>query len=230
MFKTVIAVILLFTATGMYVRAQTKETRNVSGFTEIGFGVAGTLTVKTGTDFSVVIEGDKEYLKDVETVVKNGKLLIRDQNNHFFNNEKVDARITLPELRGLSLSGSGTATIEGKLNADKLYMSVSGSGKIHAAELKSDLLDCSISGSGDIILDGTGSADKGSVSISGSGSYKGEQFEFDHLEVHISGSGNCTCKAGDDLRAFISGSGNVYYYGNPRIDARVSGSGHVRSR
>jgi hypothetical protein len=229
-YKATVAIVLMMSATFLSGQSVSKETRKVSGFTEIGFGVAGTLTIKTGSEFSVMLEGDKEYLSEIETVVRDNKLFIRNYNNHFFNNEKVDVFVTLPELKGIGVSGSGSARTESKIKADKIYLNVSGSGKIYVSDLEADQFESGISGSGDVIINGTGSADKGTVHISGSGSYKGESFEIDHLEVHISGSGSCSCKAGDELNAHVSGSGSVYYYGNPRVDARVSGSGHVRSR
>jgi len=207
-----------------------KETRDVKGFTKISYGISGNLNIKIGSEFSVVLEGEKDDLREVITDVSDGRLRIRMENWHFNFNEKVNAYVTLPALAGLSVSGSGRAEILDPIkDADDLSLNVSGSGKIVAEELVVDALDCGISGSGDISIGGTGSADRGEISISGSGSYNGPEFEIDHLEVSVSGSGSCLCKAGDSLTARISGSGNVTYKGDPKIDARVSGSGHVRS-
>jgi hypothetical protein len=207
-----------------------KETRKVSGFTEIRFGIAGNLYVKTGPEFSLTLEGDKSYLAEIETVVTKDRLVIRMDNFRLFNNEKVNVFITLPELKGLAVSGSGVAKIENTIKADALYLDVSGSGKLITADLSADKLDCSVSGSGDIDIKGSGNIDKGEISISGSGSYSGETVKYDYLHVVISGSGRCTCSVTESLDASISGSGNVYYIGNPKINARVSGSGHVRSK
>jgi hypothetical protein len=210
---------------------QSKETRDVRGFTKVSFGVAGDLFIKTGPEFHLTIEGDKRIVEDIETVVSGDRLTIKKDNWRFsFDNEKVTIELTMPEIEGLGVSGSGRAQIMDKLEADHLNLSVSGSGKIIADELNADDLNCGISGSGDIILNSGGSVDNGQISISGSGSFSGEGVEIDHLSVSVSGSGNCRCKAGDTLEAHISGSGNVTYSGNPKVDARVSGSGHVRSR
>jgi hypothetical protein len=230
MFLSVFAAIIIMSMMKLSGQSAEKETRNISGFTEIGFGIAGNLSVKTGPEFSVVLEGDKKYLAEIETYVKNNKLIIRNLNNHFFNNEKVSVYIILPELKGLGVSGSGEARIESKLKVESLYLNVSGSGKIYAPEITAENLTSSISGSGDIILKETGSVDKGGISISGSGSYSGETLNYKILNVRISGSGNCRCSIIESLDASISGSGNIYYAGNPKINARVSGSGHVRSR
>lgn len=208
----------------------TKETRNVSGYAEISFGIAGNLYVKTGPEFSLTMEGDKNYLSEIETIVRNGRLIIRMDNFRLFNNEKADVRITLPELKGLSVSGSGTAQVENSLKNDALNLSVSGSGKLIVPEVVTGRLDCSISGSGNIIMKGSGAIDKGDISISGSGAFTGNDAVFKSLEVEISGSGNCSCNAAESINASISGSGNVTYSGNPKVNARISGSGHVRSR
>jgi hypothetical protein len=177
----------------------------------------------------VVIEADRKYLYDIETFIRDNKLVIRDKSNWNFNNEKADVYITLPDLKGLSVSGSGTAKIETNIKNESLEFSVSGSGKILAPEIVTGQFDCSISGSGDVLVKG-GEIGKGDISISGSGSYSGETTMFKTLEVGISGSGHCSVNVTESLNARISGSGNVYYAGNPKIDARVSGSGHIRSK
>jgi hypothetical protein len=207
-----------------------KETRNASGFTEIGFGISGNLSVKIGSEFSITLEGDRKYLSEIETVVKNGKLVIKIDNYRLFNNEKANVYITLPELKGLSVSGSGVAQIESNIKNEVLDLDVSGSGKIITTEVAAGELNSSISGSGNIILKGSGEIGKGDISISGSGNYSGESARFKSLEVEISGSGTCMCNVTESLSASISGSGNVNYLGNPKVNARVSGSGHVKSR
>jgi len=227
---TAFLIFAILVASVTYGQTTVKETRDVKGFTKISYGISGNLNIKIGPEFSVVLEGEKGDLKEVITDVSDGRLRIRMENWRFNFNERVNAYVTLPELTGVSVSGSGRAEILDPIkNADDLSLSVSGSGKLYTNELEADKFDCSISGSGNIIIEGNGTADSGEISISGSGSYSGPEFEIDHLEVSVSGSGSCLCKAGDSLTARISGSGNVTYNGDPKIDARVSGSGHVRS-
>jgi hypothetical protein len=230
---------VLFSAVSLFVMillsgsasGQSKETRNVNGFTKVSFGVSGDLFIKIGPEFKLVIEGDKDVLEEIETSVSGNRLNIKRENWHFnFDNEKVTINLTMPEIEGLGVSGSGKAQIMDPVRSDALSLNVSGSGKLITSDLNADNLDCGISGSGDIILGSGGSVDNGEISISGSGSFSGEAIEIDHLEVSISGSGNCRCKAGDSLLAHVSGSGNVTYSGNPKVDARVSGSGHIRSK
>ncbi len=209
---------------------QSKETRNLKGFSRISFGIAGDLQIKIGPEFSVVLEGEKNDLEEVITEISGDRLQIKQESWRFNFREKVNVYITMPEISGLGVSGSGKAEIlDDVKDADDLNLSVSGSGKLLTAGLVVDALDCSISGSGNIVIGAGGNADRAEISISGSGGYSGEEFEIDHLDISVSGSGNCYCKVGDSLEATISGSGNVTYKGDPKVDARVSGSGHVRS-
>ena len=221
----IIVLALLVSSTGL---AQDKQKRSVDGFTALSFGVAGELFLKQGNNFSVELEGDKNLLKEIETTVKNGRLVIRKRNWRTLRNERVTVYITMPEIDGLSVSGSGTLEAKGPVNAGDLDISVSGSGKILLDDLKVEGIECSISGSGDIRIKGF-AKDSGEVSISGSGSFNGEEFRMEGLEVHISGSGSCRCWVEGDLEASVSGSGDVFYKGDAkRVDARISGSGKVR--
>lgn len=208
-----------------------KETRNVNGFTNVNFGISGNLYIRQGSEYRLEIEGSRSVLDEIETEVSGGRLMIRRDSWHFsLRDEQVTVNVTMPELEGLSVSGSGNAEVYEFSGLDDLELNVSGSGKILVNRLKADDLSCVISGSGDILLKGEGSADRGEISISGSGSYRGEEVQIDRISARLSGSGTCYCKAGSSLEASVSGSGNIYYSGNPSVDARVSGSGVVRKR
>ena len=210
-----------------------KETRNVKDFTKVSFGVAGNLYINIGPEFSVILEGNKRVLDNVLTEVSGGKLVIKNENwrmNNWRTDERITVHITMPEINGLGVSGSGKAEIKDAVKTDDLNLSVSGSGKLYASDVKVSDLECSISGSGDISMGSAGGSSKAGISISGSGNYFGESFKIGTAEIHISGSGNCECNVTESLRASVSGSGNVTYEGNPKLDAHVSGSGKVRSR
>jgi hypothetical protein len=232
--KTVfIAVTFLLTISStafIYGQSGDKDTRNLTGFTKVSFGVPGNLYIRFGSDYKVVLEGDKDFLADIETEVSGGRLVIKKDNWTQNNNKKVIVNITMPSVEGLGVSGSGQAEISDAVKSGDLDLRVSGSGKLLVNDITADNLDCGISGSGDILIRGTGTVADAEISISGSGSYSGESLKINSAEISISGSGSCFCNVTETLEAHVSGSGNVTYVGNPRIDARVSGSGRVRSK
>ena len=208
-----------------------KESRNVSDFTRINFGVAGDLFIQIGPKFEVTVEGSRNYVDEVITEVSGERLTIKHENNFRLRmNERVTVYVTMPEIEGLGVSGSGKAEIKDVIKSDDLNLSVSGSGRIVITGMEVANLDCGISGSGTINLDGNGNIGKAEISISGSGDYYGEEVEIEDLTVGVSGSGKCICNVTESLSASISGSGDVSYSGSPKVNARVSGSGHVRSR
>jgi len=229
-FIAVAFLLTIFSTAFIYGQSTEKETRNLSGFTKVSFGVPGNLYIRIGSEYKVVLEGDKDFLAEIETEVSSGKLVIKKDSWNNFNNKKVVVNITVPTLEGLGVSGSGQAEVIDALKTDELDLGVSGSGELYINELTAESIDCGISGSGDVIIKGNGSTGKADISISGSGSYTGESLKIDLAEISISGSGNCTCHVTGSLEAHVSGSGNVSYLGNPKVDARVSGSGRVKSR
>ena len=207
-----------------------KETRDVTGFDEVSFCLAGEVNISLGQEFKVVLEGDKDYIHDIETKVTGGELVIR--LDHWINtsNKKVIVSITMPALNGIDVSGSGKVTVNDPLKSDDFEADISGSGKIYLKEVTMGDVECDISGSGTFVAEGTGSMSSLEVDISGSGSYKGESTKIGTFEASISGSGSCDCYVTDMLKASISGSGSIWYSGNPKIDASISGSGKVRTK
>ena len=207
-----------------------KETRNVTGFTKVSFGVSGDLYINFGSEFKVVLEGEKSLLEEIKTEVSGTKLSIKNESWHSHNNARVTVYITMPALEGLGVSGSGKAEIKDAVKASNLDFSVSGSGKILTGDVVAMNLNVGISGSGDVIIGGSGDAAKADVSISGSGNYSGEGLRLANAEFSISGSGSCKCFVSENLKASVSGSGNITYSGSPKIDAKISGSGRVKSK
>jgi hypothetical protein len=223
LFLVIISLVYGFTA-GQGV----KETRDLKGFTSVGFGIAGNLYVNIGPQFKVELEGDKDDIDEVVTEISGNRLQIKHENWRFQFREKVNVYVTMPEIDGLGVSGSGKAEIVDAVKGKDLDLRVSGSGNLYTANLTVENLECGISGSGSIKLR-EGAVTDADISISGSGNFNGEMVKCETMEVHVSGSGNCTCQVMESLEAAVSGSGNITYKGNPRIDARVSGSGRVRS-
>ncbi len=216
----------IFLAFNMSLIAQTKEERTVGTFSSIGMGIHGDIYLSQGSPQKLVIEADEDILKKIVTEVKDGMLKIKFSEYNIRTKSPVKIWITMAQVDGLYLSGSGSLNAETAIKSEEMEMSVSGSGKINVKELTCDEIDVSISGSGDVNLGG--SADEMDIAISGSGGCTADQFTVEEANIHISGSGSCKINATKDLEASISGSGTVYYRGNPTIDASVSGSGKVR--
>ncbi len=225
----VLAIVLLGISMLNPLLAEDQE-RDVPSFSKISLRISGNLYLKQGEKQSVKIVAKESTLEDIITEVKDRTLNIRFPSNFVFKKYdpgKIDIYVTVPEVDGLSISGSGDILAE-NINTRILDLAVSGSGDIKIGELSSERISGSISGSGNVRIEKGGVADELSVSISGSGGFDAAEYEADDVTVRISGSGNCKITTNGSIKARIAGSGNVYYSGNPSIDSSVAGSGKVR--
>ncbi len=223
--------ILIVAIAGVQGARAAGEAREVAAFSEISLRVPAKLYLKQGESQSVEIVGKESTLEQIITEVKNRQLVVRFRAKNYvwkdFTDGKVEIFVVVPEISGLSVSGSGDIISEGEVFSRILDLSVSGSGKLVLNDLKGERVKASISGSGDVELAGSGKAVDLSVVISGSGNFKGLGFASDDVNVKIAGSGDAFVHAVNTLKIRMAGSGDVIYQGNPLIDQSILGSGKV---
>ncbi|RPH32333.1 MAG: DUF2807 domain-containing protein [Bacteroidales bacterium] len=209
--------------------AQKREVRDVSGFTVVSLSVSADIYLSQAASYKVEMEGDADYLEKIETVVDGNVLKIKNKDhfNFEFNNKKMKIHISMPQVNGLTISGSGDIFAQTAIKTDDLKVKISGSGNVKIDNLSVKNLDMAISGSGDIEMSGTDVAESASYSISGSGDIDNQGLQCKKVNIHVSGSGDVKVWAVDELDAKVSGSGDVYYKGRPIIDAKTSGSGGI---
>ncbi|MGK7390853.1 MAG: head GIN domain-containing protein [Candidatus Cyclobacteriaceae bacterium M2_1C_046] len=208
---------------------QTEQIIKVDDFTAVSIGIPAEVTITKGNDFKVVLKGNEEDLEKIETQVDGDWLKLTPENNFFENNsfdEKIIVSITMPNLSGLSLAGSGRIISTDKFNTDKFTADIAGSGRMEVT-VNARKTDISIAGSGKIIMNGASS--EADISIGGSGDLEAEEFEVNEMEISIAGSGNCKVHVNERLMTRIVGSGDVYYKGDPKhVNNNSVGSGKVR--
>lgn len=232
------------------VYGQKRETRDVAPFTKISFRFPGKLYLKQGSPQKVELEGDEGVLKEVETTVKDGSLVIANEswfNNWGGDNSSITAYITVPEIQGLRVAGSGDIIGQSRIKTNDLQVSVSGSGSILLdVEAQGDI-DADVSGSGELEL--TGNCHELDSDVSGSGNAILKLNVKNQAEFEVSGSGKILAKGSaraekiqitgsgkvlaadfevDRCIARISGSGDAEVNVKSELDANISGSGSVR--
>ena len=232
-YTSLVSIFILALALPFYVTAQHKETREASDFDEVMMRISGKVYLKQGDKDEVRLEGDEAFLQEVATEVDRGRLVIknrRERSWRFWENSgrkgALTAYVTVKDLKGVYVSGSGDIVSEGQIDVDDLTVSISGSGDIKLS-IGAEYVSSKISGSGNIELDGT--ADRAKLSISGSGKYFAEKLEAGGYTISMSGSGRGSVNVSGDLDVRISGSGKIYYIGSPTsVNSSVTGSGTVR--
>ena len=210
------------------------QKRTVSGYHGVSVSGSIELFLSQGGEESVAIGADDPKILDkVITDVEDGILRIYLENKNKIkiewplNARRIRAYVSVKNIDYLSSAGSGTLHIEGNLKADKLKISISGSGNVKGDLTVRDDLTVGLSGSADADLSGT--AEKSDFHISGSGSIGTYDFATNFCKVSISGSGNVKATVNKELSAHISGSGNVFVKGDGLIrDYSSSGSGKFK--
>lgn len=207
----------------------TRETRQVDAFTALTLAGSPSVILRQGSPQKVEVEGDVEDLRHLETTVTNGRLRIGTKQNSgmssYRNRGSIKVYVTMPTIKALTVSGSGTIKAAEAVKTGDLALTVSGSGGIELANVTADKLNSALSGSGNI--DVSGVAPTQDVSVSGSGNVKASKLRSEACHVAISGSGNCRLMATKSLDASIIGSGDVYVMGSPKISSSVIGSGRI---
>lgn len=250
--RTIIGIIFISVLVATSAIGQTKETRDVSTFREISYRVSGKLYLRQGSPQKVVLEGDSEDLREIETEVKGDRLIIRNpEENSWFSwgndsRRRINVYITMENVDALYVSGSGDLLAETVIKSGDLDLRVTGSGDMELqADLTGDLradvsgsgnlkvkgkcrdLTSSVSGSGKVYIAHTieGTA---KFSMSGSGKVLAAG-KAQAVKADISGSGKLLAAdlETDRCEVRITGSGNVQINVKSELDARITGSGSV---
>lgn len=202
-----------------------KEEKNVADFNAVNMQCAGNVYVKQGEQESMMIETDDNIISMLRYDIKKGKLIIYSEAN--INPTKLNVYVTMINVKGLKMSGSGTIKAETPLRAEDMHIRMDGSGTITIDELSAAKTISEINGSGNINLKGKTSENK--IEINGSGNFNAKDFEAENTKIEINGSGDCYVTAKSALNVEIAGSGNVNYKGEPnKIHQEIVGSGKIQ--
>lgn len=229
--KLVLFIFCVFSLIQTQVRAD-EQTRTVGAFTEISLRVGAKVHLEQGEKQNLEIVAKPSTLEQLITEVKDGKLIVRFPTKEVFwktfQPGEIVIYITMPEINGLNVSGSGDILAENAIKSKIIDLTLSGSGNIRLSELSAERVKTTTSGSGNVEVAGKSVAQDLSVVISGSGNFKGMDFSADDVSVKVSGSGNVEVEANKNLYVRVAGSGNVSYKGKALVDSSIAGSGRIK--
>jgi len=235
------------------VNSPTNNTYEFSDFNRLDIQNAFNAQIIQAATFSVTVTSNKA-LVDYLSVTKTGDILVvKLHPNHPFTDfvlmrKTLKVRITMPALRGLSVSGASVCNVKGFESANALDLDVSGAstvnldgieigggdfgvsgaselkGKVTAANLKFD-----ISGASQVELNGTGK----DIQLSATGSSKAnlEQFINQTASVTLSGACQATVDTREHLDFSLSGASRFYFLSNPSMGKmEVQGASTVKHK
>jgi hypothetical protein len=200
---------------------------NVSDIEEVELSGSGIVYISFGETEKLTVKGDDNIIEALDIKVKDNVLKLGKYKNNFVSispTREIEYRLTLKNLEGISVSGSGNIKCE-PFSSREMEISISGSGNVALENLKSEDLEVSISGSGSCEIGGT--VNKQEISISGSGEFHGKDLISQNAECNISGSGEAYLYVEEFIESHVSGSGDIFLWGPAQRDIHTSGSGDV---
>jgi hypothetical protein len=186
------------------------QTRDVGEFSAVELRGSATLDVLVGTAASVTLVGDTRTLEKFTTRVQDGTLLVEQKSGWmwFTNGGDLQARITVPALRALTLNGAGNVSING-LAGGELVVTLQGAGNVEA----------------------TGSLDALVAVMNGAGNMNFTRVTARDVTATTNGAGNLDVSASGKLVATVNGVGSINYAGKPaQVETAINGVGSISPR
>jgi hypothetical protein len=187
--------------------------------------------IRTGAAPSVQARGNQSLIDQMEVAVEDGELHIRTKRKKgWFGGHnargKAQVMITVPELHGATLAGSGGITID-KVRGERFDGAVAGAGDLKIDSVDVGLLSFDLAGAGSASVR-SGKARKGEFDIAGSGDVDTGAIAMQDLSISIAGSGNIRAQASGSADVDIMGSGNVGITGGAKCNVTKMGAGNVQ--
>lgn len=196
----------------------------LESFTGINLAMAGEVVIYKGPVQKIEIEGQQNIINLVNRQVSRGVWTVIPVEC-ISGHENLRIFITVPAINTISLTSSGSVSVEDNFETEDMDLLLSGSGNL-LFRGSTETLETRLSGSGSITLEGaTTYLD---ALLSGSGNILAFEMAATEARVAVSGSGRVEVNFIDSLIAAITGSGNVYYIGDDSlVDQDTPGSGVV---
>ncbi len=195
------------------------KTYDYSDFTGVKAESGMQVELTRSDTFSVEVVADDNAIEYIEVSKSGDTLRVKPKSNARFRDATLTAKITMPELHELELSGGAHANMTGFSSAHELSVKLSGgshvSDFITPGDITAGNIDFDLSGGSHVRL--TGSADDLDIDCSGGSHIDLEGLSADNADIDLSGGSHATVNVSGTLNVDISGGSRVYYVGNPTM-------------
>ena len=179
--------------------------RQLAPFSTVELGGANTVLIRVGPDQSVAVTADDNLVHHVTTTVRGGTLVIAN-SGAFTTNTPMTVAVSAPSLDAVTLSGSGTVTVDG-VRATRFAATLSGTGTVTAS----------------------GTAERLTAVLGGSGTMQLGDLTGQDVTARLDGTGTMNVRATATLDASLTGVGSIVYSGSPSITTHNAGTGSITS-
>lgn len=194
--------------------------------TELVLASPDRVIVSEGDKLDIDVSGDDEAVEALRFSLDGDTLGIVRGRDGWKDKGTATIRVTLPELSGIVLAGSGS------IEADKLTgkgdVTIAGSGKASIGKVSASKLDLTIAGSGD--FEASGSVETLDLTVAGSGRARMAGLKVETADISVAGSGDTEFSSDGKVDASIMGSGTVTVHGRANCTVSAMGSGNLNCK
>ncbi len=199
------------------------EEMTFTDFTTIEAANTFTVEIIQSDSFDVTIRVDDNILDLLDVSRAGDTLRLRLKRGVSLRGDvTLEAKIGMPDLDGLVLSGATSASVTGFSSQDRLDIELSGASTVEG-DLEAGDTDIKASGASKVVLEGSGIG----LIIRGSGASSLDLADFtvDTAEVRLSGASQATVNVLERIGPVdVSGASRLRYLGDPSL-GNVSTSG-----
>ncbi|MEM1132338.1 MAG: head GIN domain-containing protein [Pseudomonadota bacterium] len=202
------------------------ETVATRSFDRVSLKGADDVVIVPGDTPSWMVSSESGDVRDLRIAVEDDTLRIRrlDGRNYGDGGDRATIIVTTPMLYGVSVSGSGDATIT-EMVGENAAINIAGSGDVSVGNVNVSQLDVKIAGSGEAVI--AGAAGLMNLSIAGSGELDGADLNVARAAVSVAGSGDAEFASNGEVDASVIGSGDITVRGSAICNADRNGSGSI---
>ncbi len=219
--------------------------RSVGGFSTLSIDLPADVILHTndptGTDESVSMSADKNFLSHIATVVEAGslKVFLNDTDNvclkcqpgalEFLSNmERCNFQLTVTasKLSKIQLMDAATLSSSDVIFAPFFEVETKAASSLRLTVSVQRTLTVDVSGVSEVIVDGV-AGEKAELQASGAGYIQAHSLVVPEITAVASGVAAIRCAPFRSLSAFASGAATVEYSGDPQLTTDVSGAASV---
>jgi Putative auto-transporter adhesin, head GIN domain len=204
--------------------------KDLSGFSRVTASSAFRVDISQADGYSVAITVDEKVVPYLDVAVQGDTLRIALRSGLSLSGAMapMDAKVTMPKLTGLDLSGATQTKITGFKSGENLDANASGASQL-TGDIEAGSVRFGISGASRMTLQGKGQ----SMNLEASGASQAnlEEFQVGNANVQVSGASRATVNATGRLDADVSGASTLRYAGNPTMGSiKSSGASTIQPK
>jgi PBP1b-binding outer membrane lipoprotein LpoB len=249
---TILATVMLLAGCSS-VGSTVTETKEFTNFTSVDVQNTFQVEIVQAASFSTTITVHQDLLDYISVSQEGETLKIMLNPHHPFTDFTVGrrtlkAKIAMPAISGLSLSGATKGTISGFKSSQSFRVDVSGASSLNIDDIEVGNTEFDISGASkvtgslkasdaDFVVSGAsrvdlkGSANNFTLTASGASILSLLEFTVNTANVKLDGASEATIDVKEKLDTVLSGATKLYFHGNPTMgNISVTGASTIKNK